>query len=70
MAYRISFDPLWKTLIDKKMSKTELTTETQLSKATIAKIGKNESVTLDVIGRICDALECDISSVVEITHSD
>ena len=70
MAYRISFDPLWKTLIDKKMSKTELTTKTQLSKATIAKIGKNESVTLDVVGRICDALECDISSVVEITHSD
>ena len=70
MAYRISFDPLWKTLIDRKMTKTELTTKTQLSKATIAKIGKNESVTLDVVGRICDALECDISSVVEITHSD
>ena len=70
MAYRISFDPLWKTLIDKKMSKTELTTKTQLSKATIAKIGKNESVTLDVVGRICDALQCDISSVVEITHDE
>ena len=70
MAYRISFDPLWKTLIDRKMTKTELTTKTQLSKATIAKIGKNESVTLDVVGRICEALECDISSVVEITHSD
>lgn len=70
MAYRISFDPLWKTLIDRKMSKTELTTKTQLSKATIAKIGKNESVTLDVVGRICEALECDISSVVEITHQE
>ena len=70
MAYRISFDPLWKTLIDRKMSKTELTTKTQLSKATIAKIGKNESVTLDVVGRICDALQCDISSVVEITHDE
>ena len=69
MAYSISFDPLWKTLIDQKMTKTELTTKTKLSKATIAKIGKNESVTLDVVGRICDALDCSISDVVEIRKS-
>jgi len=64
--FTISFDPLWKTLFDRKISKTELTKRTGLSKATIAKMGKNESVTLDVIGRICSELQVPIEDVVEI----
>lgn len=64
--YTISYDPLWKLLIDKKMSKTELTKAAGLSKATVAKMGKNESVTLEVIGRVCAELRCPISDVVEI----
>ena len=68
--YKISFDPLWKMLIDKRMSKTELTKATGLSKATIAKMGKNESVSLDVIGRICDELKCSVSDVIEITGDE
>ena len=68
--YKISFDPLWKMLIDKRMSKTELTKATGLSKATIAKMGKNESVSLDVIGRICDELKCSVSDVIEITSDE
>lgn len=65
--YTISYDPLWKKLIDFKMSKTELGERTGLSKTTIAKMGKGESVTLEVIGRICVALKAPISDVVEIT---
>jgi len=67
--YTISYDPLWKTLIDKKMSKTELAKRVGLSKATVAKMGKNEIVTLDVIGRICAELQVPISDVVEILIS-
>ena len=64
--YTIYYDPLWKTLVDKKMNKVDLQKKTQLSSATIAKMTNGESVTLDVIGRICEALECPINDVVEI----
>lgn len=65
--YAISYDPLWKTLVDKRLTKSELTKATGLSKATMTKMGKNEIVTLDVIGRICVELRCPISDVVEIS---
>lgn len=65
----ISFDPLWKTLIDKKMSKMELREAAGLSKSTFAKLGKNESVTLETIEKICIALDCEISDVVSIKKS-
>lgn len=61
----ISFEPLWKTLKSRNLNKTELQKMTALSSATIAKLSKNESVTLDVVDRICGALECDISDVVD-----
>ena len=63
---RLSFSPLWKTLIDRQMSKTELRTTAGLSRTTITKMGKDESVTLDVIVRICQALDCAIYDVVEV----
>ena len=65
----ISFDPLWKNLIDKKMSKMELREAAGLSKSTFAKLGKNESVTLETIEKICIALDCEISDVVSIKKS-
>lgn len=66
MNYEISFDPLWKTLFERKLSKGDLAKETGLSSSTIAKLGKGESVTVDVIARICFALKCTITEVVEI----
>ena len=66
--YVISYDPLWKKLVDLKLTKTELTKAAKLSKATVAKMGRGESVTLDVIGRICAELSCPISDVVEIRN--
>ena len=65
----ISFDPLWKTLIDKKMSKREMTEKAGISKSTLVQLNHNQSVTLETIEKICTALECDISSVVEIKKS-
>lgn len=64
--YKISYDPLWKTLVDKRWNKVDLQKATKLSSATIAKLTNGESVTMDVIGRICEALECPVYDVVEI----
>ena len=61
----ISFDPLWQTLKAKGINKGDLQKLTGLSSTTIAKIGKNESVTLDVVDRICEALKVPIYDVVE-----
>ena len=62
----ITFDPLWRTLKSKEMNKGDLQKLTGLSSATIAKLTNGESVTMDVIGRICEALECPVYDVVEI----
>ena len=61
----IRFDPLWQTLKAKGMNRGDLQKLTGLSNTTIAKIGKNESVTLDVVDRICEALKVPIYDVVE-----
>jgi putative transcriptional regulator len=60
-----SFDPLWKLLIDKKMTKEELRVSIETSPATIAKMGKGENVSLDVLDRICKKLECKVEDVME-----
>jgi putative transcriptional regulator len=60
-----SYDPLWKLLIDKKMTKEGLRLMIETSPATIAKMGKGEKVSLDVIDRICSKLECKIEDVIE-----
>lgn len=65
----ISYDPLWKKLIDLKLSKSDLAKKAGLSKATVAKMGKEEYVSLEVIVWICNALSCGIYDVIEL-HSD
>ena len=65
----ISFDPLWKTLIDKKMSKREMAEKAGISKSTLVQLNHNQSVTLETIEKICIALDCDISDVVSIKKS-
>jgi len=62
----ISFDPLWSTLASKQMNKGDLQKITRLSSTTIAKLSKNEVVKLDVVDRICGALQVPIYDVVEI----
>ena len=62
----ISYNKLWKLLIDKDMNKTDLRFLAYLSSGTIAKLGKNENVTTDVLVRICSALECDLSDIMEL----
>ena len=61
----ITFDPLWRTLKSKEMNKGDLQKLTGLSSSTIAKLSKNEVVKLDVVDRICEALNVPIYDVVE-----
>ena len=63
---KLSYNKLWKLLIDKKMSKQTLRNATGISSATMAKLNKGESVTTEILLRICKALECDISEIMEI----
>ena len=62
----ISYDPLWKTLIDHHINRTELKEKAGLSKGTVTRMGKNESVTVEVLVKICNALDCDVNDVLEI----
>ena len=62
----ISYNDLWKILIDKEMNKSALCSKAKISKGTMAKMTNNEPVTLTVIERICDVLQCDIGDVVQI----
>lgn len=62
---RISYNKLWKLLIDKGMKKKDLKEMASLSSASVAKLGKNKPVAMDVLLRICTALDCDISDVMQ-----
>lgn len=61
----IPYDKLWKLLIDKKMNKTQLKEEAGISTNVVAKLGKNESISLESIEKICTALNCNIGDIVK-----
>lgn len=65
----ISYDNLWKLLIDKRMNKSELAKKTRLSTSTIAKMSRGEPVALTVLVRICDYLNCDIGDIVSVRRA-
>lgn len=62
----VSYKKLWKLLIDKDMKKKDLREKANLSSALVAKLGKNENVTVDVLVRICGALNCNIEDIMEV----
>ena len=61
----VSYKKLWKLLIDKDMKKKDLAAAAGISTYTISKMGKGESVTTDVLGKICAALNCSIEDIME-----
>ena len=63
---RISYNKLWKLLIDKNMKKSDLKEMAGISSASIAKLGKGDNITTEVLLRICEALDCDISDIMEV----
>lgn len=60
-----SFNPLWKTLIDKNIKKTNLQEQIECSSTTIATMGKNQYVSMEILDRICNKLDCKIEDVIE-----
>ena len=66
----IRYNKLWKLLIDKKMTKTELRLAADISTTTLAKLGKDETVSMDVMLRICKVLNCGIEDVIEIVNEE
>lgn len=60
-----SYDKLWKKLIDEKMNRTDLKLKVGLTSRTIAKMGKNENVSLDTLGKICEYFQCDVGDIIE-----
>ena len=62
------YNRLWKLLIDRNLKKTDLLTIARISSTTLAKLGRNENVTTDVLLKICSALGCDIKDIAEVTE--
>ena len=61
----VSYDKLWKMLIDKKINRTELKDEAGISFNVLAKLGRNEFVSMDSLYKICVAMNCDIDDIME-----
>lgn len=66
----VSFKPLFKLLIDRELTKGDLKRLTGLSGNVIAKLGKNETVTTETLYRICKALGCQLSDIMELNSDD
>ncbi|QAT42750.1 helix-turn-helix domain-containing protein [Aminipila luticellarii] len=62
---KMSYNKLWKLLIDKQLKKSDLRTLAGISSSSLAKLGKDENVTTEVLVRICNALKCDVSDIME-----
>ena len=62
----INYKGLWKMLIDKEMSKVELRQKTGIAPSTFSKMSRNEYVSMDILVRICCALKCQLSDIVEV----
>lgn len=62
----ISYKKLWKKLIDVDMTKTQLRIQADLGTATLAKLGKDKQVSMDVLLRICKVLNCNISEIMDV----
>ncbi|MDR0883224.1 MAG: helix-turn-helix transcriptional regulator [Oscillospiraceae bacterium] len=66
----VSYNKLWKLLIDKGLNKTQLSKETGISSSTISKLGKNEQISMDSMLKICKVLDCNIGDIVDVVASD
>ena len=62
----VSYNRLWKLLIDKGMTKTEMRKAAGISTNVLAKMGKNETVSMDTLARIAAVLECSLDDIVEV----
>ncbi|MBU5448708.1 helix-turn-helix transcriptional regulator [Blautia sp. MSJ-36] len=61
----MSYNKLWKLMIDKKMNRTQLRKAAQISSNAMAKLGRDEAVNIAILGKICSVLDCDFGDIVE-----
>lgn len=66
MAMQVSYNKLWKLLVDKKMSKADLRKTAEMAPNTLTKMRRDEPVSIEVLLRICDTLDCDIGDVMSV----
>ena len=62
----VCYNKLWKLMIDKKMTKTQLCHDARISTNAVAKMGRNEDVRVEVLARICGTLHCTLDDIVEV----
>lgn len=62
----VCYNKLWKLLIDKKMTKTQLCKEAKISTNAVAKMGRDEDVRVEVLAKICATLDCTMNDIVEV----
>ena len=66
----VSYDKLWKLLIDKKMNRTELKDAAGISFNVLAKLGRNEFVSMESLHKICQTLSCNIGEIMDFIEED
>ena len=66
----VSYNKLWHLLIDKKMNKNDLRKASGVSTTTMAKLTKGQSVTTDILLKICGVLDCDFADIMEIDKNE
>lgn len=70
MAKTISYKRLWKLMIDRNMTRQDLREISGISTASVAKLGKGENITTAVLLKICNALDCDLTDIMELTDEE
>ena len=66
----IRYNKLWKLLIDKGMTKTQMRLQADISTTTLAKLGKNETVSMDVLLKLCKLLDCNVGDIMDVINEE
>ena len=66
----LSYNKLWKLLIDKGMTKTEMRLKADISTTTLAKLGKNETVSMEVLLKICKILDYNVGDIMDVINEE
>ena len=63
---QVNYDKLWKLMIDKKINKTQLSEKAAITTNAMAKLGRNQSVQVEILAKICKVLDCNIEDIMEL----
>ena len=67
---KVNYNKLWKMLIDLNMSKTQLRKQAGVTTNALAKMGKNENVSTEILCKICNVLSCQIEDIMELVETE